>query len=54
MAGALPQLRAGLADLNQRSGTAYPGTAGFAGLGFDQQTELLRQVESSSFSPRCI
>lgn len=49
MAGSLAQLRSGLADLHERTGRRHPGVASFADLGFDQQTELLCEVESSGF-----
>ena len=49
MAGALPLVRAGLADLQQRAADAEPDAGNFADLAFDRQTKLLAEVESSPF-----
>jgi len=42
-------LRAGLADLDRRGQAAVPGSDGFAGLSFAQQTEVLQEIESTPF-----
>ena len=47
MAGALPMLQAGLADLDQRA-QAGGGTA-FAALPFEEQTSILRDIETTAF-----
>jgi len=47
MAGAWPMVRAGIADLDQRSEAAEG--APFADLSFERQTGLLRQVEDTPF-----
>lgn len=48
MAGTVPMLREGLADLDRRAaGLAESET--FAGLPFEQQTSLLREVENTPF-----
>ncbi len=45
MAGSQQMLQLGLADLDERAG----GAGAFRQLAFDQQTELLQQVETSDF-----
>lgn len=42
-------LRTGLADLDRRAGELVPGSTGFAGLSFDQQTTILEEVDTTSF-----
>jgi len=49
MAGEADTLRAGLADLDRRGQAAAPGSDGFAGLSFAQQTEILQEIESTPF-----
>jgi len=49
MAGASGMLKQGLADLDASAIAAYPDQAGFAALDFDQQTEILTQVETTPF-----
>jgi len=50
MAGAGRMLKQGLADLDAASIEAVPGSSGFAGLTFEQQTGLLQAIETTSFS----
>jgi gluconate 2-dehydrogenase gamma chain len=49
MAGASGMLKQGLADLDAAAIAAFPDQAGFAALDFDQQTEILTQVETTPF-----
>ena len=49
MANKAGLLKQGLEDLDSRAVTAFPGNQGFAGLSFDQQTEILRTVEATPF-----
>jgi gluconate 2-dehydrogenase gamma chain len=49
MAEASAMLMQGLADLDVAAVAAVPGSAGFAGLEFDQQTELLGAIETTPF-----
>jgi len=49
MAAKARMLKQGLEDLDSRADTGYPGNQEFAGLSFDQQTEILRAVESTPF-----
>lgn len=49
MADAAAMLREGLQDLDQRARAAVPGSAGFAGLSFEQQTALLDPVDTTPF-----
>ncbi len=49
MAGALPQIRKGLDDLDRRALAASQGVTRFADLPFGQQTMVLKQVEDSGF-----
>lgn len=49
MAGAGGMLKQGLADLDAASIEAVPGSSGFAGLTFEQQTGLLQAIETTSF-----
>jgi gluconate 2-dehydrogenase gamma chain len=47
MAGALPMLRQGLAELNLKAAAVDPATSLFSGLAFAQQTDLLKTVEDT-------
>jgi len=49
MAEASAMLMQGLADLDVAAVASVPGSAGFAGLEFDQQTELLGAIETTPF-----
>jgi hypothetical protein len=49
MAGQAAMLKAGLADLDRRAREAHGDSTGFTALPFDQQTELLRRVETTPF-----
>lgn len=49
MAGASGMLKQGLADLDAAAIAAFPDQAGFAALNFDQQTDLLTQIETTPF-----
>jgi len=49
MAGASGMLMQGLADLDAASIEAFPRSPGFSSLEFDQQTGLLRLIESTPF-----
>jgi gluconate 2-dehydrogenase gamma chain len=49
MAGESGMLMQGLADLDAAAIAASPDNAGFAALGFVQQTELLRLIETTPF-----
>lgn len=49
MAGAAPMLKKGLEELDAASIAAFPGSTGFAGLQFDQQTGLLTAIETTPF-----
>lgn len=42
-------IESGLADLDRRAQSREPAAADFAGLSFEVQTEVLREVESESF-----
>ena len=54
MANKAGLLKQGLEDLDSRAVTAFPGSPGFAGLSFDQQTEILRTVETTPFFNKMI
>ena len=47
MAGALPMLRQGLEELNQKSRSVDPTINQFSGLPFAQQTDVLKSVEDT-------
>jgi len=49
MAGEGGVLKQGLADLDTAAVTAFPGSAGFASLEFDQQTGLLQPIDTTPF-----
>jgi hypothetical protein len=49
MSGESDVLREGLADLDRRALAAVPDSGGFAGLPFDQQTALVRDIETAPF-----
>lgn len=49
MAGAAAGLFGGLAELDRRAQQAGAGASGFAGLAFDQQTDILREIEHEPF-----
>lgn len=49
MAESSGMLREGLADLDRRALDAFPGSRGFTGLPFEQQTVLVRQIEDTPF-----
>jgi gluconate 2-dehydrogenase gamma chain len=49
MEGAAGMLKQGLTDLDAAAIAAFPGTAGFAALEFEQQTEILRSIETTPF-----
>lgn len=49
MSGAAGALREGLADLERRAQAAFPDQGGFAGLPFDEQSAVLREVETTPF-----
>jgi gluconate 2-dehydrogenase gamma chain len=54
MSGESGMLREGLADLDRRALAAFPDSGGFAGLPFDQQTEILRGVDTAPFFKQMI
>ena len=49
MAGSAAGFLGGLAELERRAQRAGAGASGFAGLAFDQQTAVLREIESEPF-----
>jgi hypothetical protein len=48
-ADVLPLLRDGMRLLNRKVSSANPNTERFSQLSFDQQTDLLKQVENTAF-----
>ena len=49
MADALPLLSEGLDDLEKRSKTIHPTASDFSDLSFEQQTQLLQEIEDTEF-----
>lgn len=47
-------LSTGLADLDLRARAASSGKSGFAGLSFEQQTAILREIDTTDFFTRMI
>lgn len=49
MAGAADPIKQGLSELNLLAVESFPGSQGFAGLSFEQQTALLQTIETGPF-----
>lgn len=47
MSSAVPMLREGLADLQQKTRSAHPGVQRFSELAFEDQTKMLKSVEDT-------
>jgi gluconate 2-dehydrogenase gamma chain len=49
MSGESGMLREGLADLDRRALAAFPDSGGFAGLSFERQTAVVRDIETTAW-----